>query len=108
MTLHELATNAVKYGALSSNTGQLCISWKTSRGSRLLLTWEERATLAQVPARRGSGFGMQLIDKGVRHNLGGDTKVEFRPTGLYVELNVPLEPSKEPRMKSQKVPAEPV
>jgi hypothetical protein len=49
---------------------------------------------------------MQLIDKGIRHNLGGDTKVEFRPAGLYVELNVPLEPSKEPRMKPQKAPAE--
>jgi two-component sensor histidine kinase len=93
---------------LSSNTGQLGISWKTARGSRLLLTWEERATLAQAPARRNSGFGMQLIDKGVRHNLGGDTKVEFRPTGLYVELNVPLEPSKEPRMKPQTVSAESV
>jgi hypothetical protein len=44
---------------------------------------------------------MQLIDKGIRHNLGGDTKVEFRPTGLYVEMNVPLEPSKEPRTKPQ-------
>jgi two-component sensor histidine kinase len=63
--------------------------------------------MAPVPARRGSGFGMQLIDKGIRHNLGGDTKVEFRPTGLYVELNVPLEPSKEPRKKPQKTPAEP-
>jgi two-component sensor histidine kinase len=91
----------VKYGALSSNAGQLGISWKTGRGSRLLLTWEERATLNQVPTRRGGGFGMQLIDKGIRHNLGGDTKVEFRPTGLYVELNVPLDPSKESRSKPQ-------
>ncbi len=98
MTLHELATNAVKYGALSSNTGQLGISWKVARGNRLQLTWEERATLAQVPARRSSGFGMQLIDKGVRHNLGGETRVEFRSTGLYVELNVPLDPPKESRM----------
>ena len=107
MTLHELATNAVKYGALSSNTGQLAISWKTARGNRLLLTWEERAASMQpVPARRsGGGFGMQLIDKGIRHNLGGDTKVEFRPTGLYVEMNVPLEPSKESRSKPQRAAA---
>jgi PAS domain S-box-containing protein len=107
MTLHELATNAVKYGALSSNTGQLGISWKTGRGNRLLLTWEERAaTMQPIPARRSSGFGMQLIDKGIRHNLGGDTKLEFRPTGLHVELNVPLEPPKESRAKAQKAPAE--
>jgi PAS domain S-box-containing protein len=107
MTLHELATNAVKYGALSSNAGQLGLSWKTTRGNRLLLTWEERATIQQpVPTRRSGGFGMQLIDKGIRHNLGGDTKVEFRPTGLYVELNVPLEPSKEQRSKTQKAAAE--
>jgi len=101
MVLHELATNAVKYGALSQNSGQLAINWKSGRGNRLLLTWEERATLNVVPTRRGGGFGMQLIDKGVRHNLGGDTKVEFRPTGLYVELNVPLEPSKEPHQAAE-------
>ena len=41
---------------------------------------------------------MQLIDKGVRHNLGGDTKVDFRATGLYVELNVPLEPADRPEI----------
>ncbi|MFZ2019452.1 MAG: HWE histidine kinase domain-containing protein, partial [Methyloceanibacter sp.] len=101
MTLHELATNAVKYGALSQNNGQLAISWKTARGNRLMLTWEERGSLHPVPTKRGSGFGMQLIDKGIRHNLGGETKVEFRPAGLYVEMNVPLEPSKEPRTKPQ-------
>jgi len=105
MTLHELATNAVKYGALSSNTGQLGVSWKVARGKRLLLTWEERAKLNQTPAGRNGGFGMQLIDKGIRHNLGGETKVQFRPAGLYVELNVPLEPSKERRTTQQKVAA---
>jgi PAS domain S-box-containing protein len=104
MTLHELATNAVKYGALSSNTGQLAIHWKTARGNRLLLTWEERVSKpAQPPpaVRRSGGFGMQLIDKGVRHNLGGNTKVEFRPAGLYVELSVPLDQSKEQRQAPQ-------
>jgi two-component sensor histidine kinase len=112
MTLHELATNAVKYGALSQNAGQLAVTWKTGRRDRLLLVWEER-----VPARRErgsvqrgrrpSGFGMQLIDKGIRHNLGGDTKVEFRPTGLYVEINVSLKPATEARALRAPAPAEP-
>jgi PAS domain S-box-containing protein len=106
MTLHELATNAVKYGALSQNTGQLGVSWKTGRGNRLLLVWEERGA-PLVPQKHKSGFGTQLIDKGIRHNLGGDTKVDFRPGGLYVELTVPLTPSNEPRAKAEtaKAPA---
>jgi PAS domain S-box-containing protein len=104
MTLHELATNAVKYGALSAPAGQLNVSWKTARGNRLLLTWEERG--AGVALKRSNGFGMQLIDKGVRHNLGGDTKVDFRATGLYVELNVPLEPVRDTGPKSLPAPAE--
>jgi PAS domain S-box-containing protein len=104
MTLHELATNAVKYGALSASAGSLGVSWKAGRGSRLLLVWEERG--AGVPLKRSSGFGMQLIDKGIRHNLGGETKVDFRATGLYVELNVPLEPIKDARPRPLPAPAE--
>jgi PAS domain S-box-containing protein len=104
MTLHELATNAVKYGALSSSAGQLGVSWRTARGNRLLLTWEERG--AGVALKRSNGFGMQLIDKGIRHNLGGETKVDFRATGLYVELNVPLEPARDAGTKSVPAPAE--
>lgn len=99
MTLHELATNAVKYGALSQNSGQLNVSWKTQRRSRLALVWEERGVQA-VPKNKGrKGFGSQLIDQGIRHNLGGETKTEFRKEGLYVELSVPLTPSSEPRAK---------
>jgi PAS domain S-box-containing protein len=105
MTLHELATNAVKYGALSASAGQLGVTWKTARGNRLLLTWEERG--AGIPLKRHSGFGMQLIDKGIRHNLGGETKVDFRATGLYVELNVPLELANDTRPRSLPAPAEP-
>jgi PAS domain S-box-containing protein len=104
MTLHELATNAVKYGALSAPAGQLSVSWKTARGNRLLLAWEERG--AGVALKRTNGFGMQLIDKGIRHNLGGETTVDFRATGLYVELNVPLEPARDTGPKSLPAPAE--
>jgi PAS domain S-box-containing protein len=104
MTLHELATNAVKYGALSAPAGQLNVSWRTARGNRLLLVWEERG--AGVVLKRTNGFGMQLIDKGIRHNLGGETKVDFRATGLYVELNVPLEPARDTGPKSLPAPAE--
>jgi two-component sensor histidine kinase len=105
MTLHELATNAVKYGALSVNTGQLGVSWKSGRGNRLFLVWDERgAPTPPTPQKRGGGFGSQLIDKGIRHNLGGETKVDFRPVGLYVELTVPLTPSNEPRTKPAPAP----
>ncbi|WP_159079735.1 sensor histidine kinase [Methyloceanibacter sp. wino2] len=105
MTLHELATNAVKYGALSQNDGQLNVAWKTQRRNRLVLVWEEKgAPLVQKPTAR-KGFGSQLIDQGIRHNLGGETKTEFRKSGLYVELSVPLTPSNEPRAAPDKVHA---
>ncbi|MEM7399661.1 MAG: HWE histidine kinase domain-containing protein [Pseudomonadota bacterium] len=105
MTLHELATNAVKYGALSQNDGQLNVAWKKQRRNRLVLVWEEKGapTVPKPSARKG--FGTQLIDQGIRHNLGGETKTEFRKAGLYVELSVPLTPSNEPRAKPDAVHA---
>jgi two-component sensor histidine kinase len=105
MTLHELATNAVKYGALSQNTGQLNVAWKIQRRNRLHLVWEEKGSPSAPKPTVRKGFGTQLIDQGIRHNLGGETKTEFRKSGLYVELNVPLTPSNEPRAKAETVHA---
>ena len=105
MTLHELATNAVKYGALSQNTGQLNVAWKIQRRNRLHLVWEEKGSPSAPKPTARKGFGTQLIDQGIRHNLGGETKTEFRKSGLYVELNVPLTPSNEPRAKAETVHA---
>lgn len=102
MTLHELATNAVKYGALSGRSGELAVTWKTLRGGRLMLIWEERG--AGIVQKRDDGFGMQLIDKGIRHNLGGETKVDFRSTGLYIELNVPLDPAMDSKPRQLSAP----
>ena len=99
MTLHELATNAVKYGALSRSAGQLGVTWRTARGGTGCCS-PGRSAAPPFRSKRNNGFGMQLIDKGIRHNLGGETKVDFRATGLYVELNVPLEPSSEPQAEA--------
>ncbi len=105
MTLHELATNAVKYGALSHNAGVLAVTWKALRGNRVHLVWEERGV--DAPQQAGKGFGMQLIDNGIRHSLGGKTKVDFRKTGLYVEIELPLgtEPQTKPKQAPTPVPA---
>lgn len=100
MTLHELATNAVKYGALSHNDGVLAVTWKALRGNRVQLVWEERGV--DAPQQVGKGFGMQLIDNGIQHSLGGKTKVDFRKNGLYVELELPL--GTEPHIKSRAAP----
>ncbi|ODA68990.1 Blue-light-activated histidine kinase [Methyloligella halotolerans] len=99
MTLHELATNAVKYGALSQNDGNLEVVWR-KKGKRLRLSWLERGSNPPKPGE--NGFGMQLIDKGIRHNLGGETKLEFRDEGLYVELDLPIEHEAAPRASGQR------
>lgn len=99
MTLHELATNAVKYGALSQNDGRLDIFWRMVRSRRLQFTWRERGS--NPPEPRENGFGMQLINRGIRHNLGGETKIEFKAEGLLVELDVPLIVDNGPRAAQQ-------
>lgn len=88
MTLHELATNAAKYGALSHAEGRLRIDWNV-KSNRLHLTWVETCA-KPIAVRRRRGFGMQLIDRGVRQNLGGTTKLEFRKEGLHLTLDMPL------------------
>jgi two-component sensor histidine kinase len=105
MTLHELATNAVKYGALSHNAGMLAVNWRALRGNRVQLIWEERGV--DAPQQVGNGFGMQLIDNGIRHSLGGKSKVDFRKTGLYVEIELPLggEAPAKPKPAATPVPA---
>ncbi|XSG82888.1 MAG: sensor histidine kinase [Methyloligella sp. ZOD6] len=100
MTLHELATNAVKYGALSQNDGKLEVTWRKTRGKRLRFTWREQGSKPPKPGE--NGFGMQLIEKGIRHNLGGETKLEFRDEGLYVKLDLPVEGEEAPTQAAQR------
>ncbi|MEZ6000194.1 PAS domain S-box protein [Hyphomonas sp.] len=88
LILHELATNAAKYGALSTEQGRLDISWK--RGSHLqqrdaILTWVERGGPPVEPPKR-RGFGSVLIEQSLSHALGGEANIEYRPEGLWAQF----------------------
>jgi PAS domain S-box-containing protein len=93
MALQELVTNAVKYGALSTDAGQVDITWTTSEkedGPRLVLTWRERGGPAvRAPARRG--FGTRLIERSLADDLDGTVAIEFAITGVVCTVDAPLD-----------------
>jgi two-component sensor histidine kinase len=78
--VHELSTNAVKYGALSTQTGEVGISWAVDDAGSLMLVWEEKAGTAVAEPSR-SGTGSTVIAAAVRQ-LGGEMFREWRPEGL--------------------------
>lgn len=92
MALHELATNAVKYGAWSGDHGKVAITWAIGEGEggqRLKLQWRESGgPPVAPPARRG--FGSRLIERGLAAELGGEAKLLFEPSGLTCVLEAPL------------------
>ncbi len=88
LVLHELTTNALKYGALSSPAGRLEVAWRTESG-RLLLDWVERDGPPVAPPAR-SGFGSSLLEKALRHELDGTTALHFDPEGLRCTLDLDL------------------
>ena len=94
MVLHELATNAAKYGALSAPGGRLALSWQMAdeAGSpRLHLAWEESGGPPVTrPERRG--FGSRLVERSVVHQLNGAAELQFRPAGVLCRMDIPLSP----------------
>lgn len=98
MTLHELYTNAVKYGALSVPGGRVSLTWRPSedRGSTEI-EWKETG-LAGVKTPLRSGFGQKMIALSVKHDLTGDLESEWRPEGLLIRIRFPAgDPSQEVR-----------
>src|SRR5579872_1169501 len=88
LSLHELATNAAKYGALSSNDGTLSVSWEL-RAGRLAVLWRETGVrLGESHATQG--FGLKLISTSVEQQLGGKANFEWTPSGLRCDIVVPL------------------
>jgi len=89
LALHELATNALKYGALSVPEGHVHISWTRSDLGKLQLSWVERGgPKVQVPEKRG--FGLRMIEKGMAADLRGSVEVIFDTDGLIFRLEAQL------------------
>jgi PAS domain S-box-containing protein len=92
LMLHELATNALKYGALSTEAGRLSVRWTVGdlgETRRVRLLWAETGgPRVQPPAK--NGFGTALIERSMAYELDGEARIEYRPAGLRCELRFPL------------------
>ncbi|MEG3178910.1 HWE histidine kinase domain-containing protein [Sphingomonas sp. RB3P16] len=92
LALHELATNAAKYGALSVSGGHVAISWsidETTKPARLHLLWQEAGGPPVTPPTR-MGFGSKLIQRVLAGEIGGEAKIEYHPTGVVFSTVTPL------------------
>ena len=96
LALHELATNALKYGALAASEGELSISWHLVHGPEgkrhLRVEWEERGLA--VPPTEGSGarrgYGRELLEQALPYQLGADTRYELSPEGVRCSIDLPI------------------
>jgi two-component sensor histidine kinase len=94
MAIHELATNAVKYGSLSVPDGKVRVQWSfrdedESGRTQVLLHWSESGgpPITQPPA---PGFGTELIKGGIAYELHGEARIEFKPEGVCCTMTIPL------------------
>ena len=88
LALHELATNAQKYGALSTGRGRVCIHWQFCDAAKLKLTWEEQGG-PPVSAPERSGFGRAMIENVVGKALEGEVKLSFPTKGVHCVIVIP-------------------
>ena len=92
MALHELATNAVKHGALSNRTGRVKINWQLIPGDpqRFQFRWaESEGPPVESPGRRG--FGSRLIERGLAQDLAGEARLKFARAGVVCTIDAPLD-----------------
>lgn len=88
LVLHELSTNAAKYGALSLPTGRLSVNWSLTSVGGCKIAWREmEGPLVAAPAHRG--FGSVLIERSIPFDLGGDASVVYLPEGLKADFTLP-------------------
>jgi len=92
MVLHELATNAAKYGALSAPEGTLTVTWRVEESSQnrdLHIEWQE-AGGPPVEVPRATGFGSKLLKRGIEQELGGAARIAFDPEGVRCTIDIAL------------------
>jgi two-component sensor histidine kinase len=101
LAIHELATNAAKYGALSVAEGKVRVTWALDREDLASVRWVESGGPA-VPAKRARGFGTDLIEKIVAHELRHPVDLRFEPTGVACTLWVPVRIRSEFEIRTRK------
>jgi PAS domain S-box-containing protein len=110
LAVHELATNAAKYGALSTDTGRVDLTWQTKSG-KLQLVWAESGGPEITPPDR-RGYGSRAIIAGIERQLGGLVNFDWQASGLRCTLCVPhegnMEPSKRHALETQQFDGVPV
>jgi two-component sensor histidine kinase len=91
IAFHELATNAVKYGAFSNEAASILITWTIEPardGNRLILHWVEEDGPPVTPPTR-KGFGSRVIERGLAHELEGIVQLDYRADGVVCTINIP-------------------
>ncbi|HEY1142681.1 MAG TPA: CheR family methyltransferase [Sphingomicrobium sp.] len=103
LAVHELATNAMKHGAVGRNDGSIVVSWDVNGkdGDRSLqFDWREQSRDGVPPKAERNGFGLELLTRSLPYDLNGKTSLRFEPGGLRFTMDVPagtlLEPDSEP------------
>lgn len=89
VALHELTTNAAKYGALSADEGHVDVEWSQAADGPLVIRWIETGGPAVKPPKR-QGFGTRVLDGMISGQLGGKMQFDWRPEGLVCEIALPL------------------
>ncbi len=92
LALHELATNAVKYGALSCPVGRLAITWQVEGAddsAQLRLEWRETGVPMPQGRPEQCGFGMELIERALPYQLKAQTRLQFTPDGVHCTIVLP-------------------
>ena len=93
LAIHELATNASKYGALATGSGRIAVTWRLydrGAGPRLAFKWVETGVKLIDPSPSRIGFGRELIEQGLPYQLGATTALEFASGGVRCAIELPL------------------